>query len=83
MAKSMEARKCEACFRGREKRQGWNRVGVPAESRVMNVEKVRRPRRPGSEVWNVFLETRSSILRQMTCPDYAGWIRDRMGGREN
>lgn len=41
MAKSMEARKCEVCFRGREKQQGWNRLNVPAEARVMNVEKVR------------------------------------------
>lgn len=38
---------------------------------------------PGSEVWNVFPETKSSIVRLMTCQDYAGWIRDRMGGRQN
>lgn len=42
-----------------------------------------RPRMPGSEIWNVFPETRSSILRLITGQDYAGWIRDRMGGGHN
>lgn len=41
VAKSTEARKHEVCLRDSEKEQGWNRLNVPAESRVMDVEKVR------------------------------------------